>query len=154
MNPKINTEPSHIPIDKISKALFIINRHAKTAIDSKYLYTLKHETIKKLLSEGKAQKIGLHYSRNPKYSQQQLDVLISVGTYYFHIPPTKEDIQSLKNLGALNDHYRNPKTVFPLKEAKKILQMYTGIQNKDTQHQYHHQSYPRYTKPVFKRLGK
>ncbi|MCU9612275.1 YkyB family protein [Caldibacillus lycopersici] len=144
-----NKEPN-FPIDKLSKALFIINRHAKTAPDSKFLYKLKHEAIKKMLTEGKAKKIGLHFSRNPKFSQQQLDVLISCGNYYFHIPPTKDDIHSLENLGKLDEHVRNPKTVFPLKEAKRILQLYTGIKANSNVMKSPH---IRYQKPVFKRLG-
>lgn len=146
-----NKDQSMYKTENLSKALFIINRHAKTALDSKFLYQLKHETIKKMLREGKAKKIGLHFSRNPKFSQQQLDVLIACGDYYFHIPPTKEDIQTLKNLGKLDDNIRNPKTVFPLKEAKRILQAYTGLKNeKNNQKSF---TKPRYTKPVFKRLG-
>lgn len=143
------------PVEKLAKALFIVNRHAKTAPDSKFLYQLKHETIKKMLIEGKAEKIGLHYSRNPRFSQQALDVLISCGRYYFHIPPSKEDIHTLKNLGTLDDNIRNPKTVFPLKEAKRLLQSYTGIKQeppKSIQKQHPHWKQP-YTKPVFKRLG-
>lgn len=138
------------PTEKLSQALFIVNRHAKTALDSKYLYRLKHAAIKKMLAEGKAKKVGLHFSRNPKYSQQQLDVLISCGDYYFHIPPTKEDIRTLTHLGKLDDHYRNPKTVLPLREAKTILQKYTGI-HKQTRCKQKRKY--QYYKPVFKRLG-
>lgn len=83
-------QATNFPTEILSKALFIVNRHAKTAIDSKYLYQLKHAAIKKMLAEGKAKKIGLHFSRNPKFSQQQLDVLISCGNYYFHIPPQEK----------------------------------------------------------------
>lgn len=143
---------SNFSVDELAKALFIVNRHAKTAPNSKFLYTLKHETIKKMLREGKAKKIGLHFSRNPKFSQQQLDVLISCGKYYFHIPPTKEDTQNLKNLGKLDDHVRNPKTIFPLKEAKRLLQAYTGIRKPETSKK-NYQKYRKYQKPVFKRLG-
>ncbi len=138
-------------IDDLSKALFIINRNAKTAPDSRYLYQLKHETIKKMLKEGKAKKVGLHYSRNPRFSQQQLDVLVSCGEYYFHIPPTKDDIKNLKHLGELDDDVRNPKTIFPLKEAKRILQSYTGLQYKQERSKPTYRT--RYQKPVFKRLG-
>ena len=38
---------SNFSVDELAKALFIVNRHAKTAPNSKFLYTLKHETIKK-----------------------------------------------------------------------------------------------------------
>ncbi|MCU9594698.1 YkyB family protein [Caldibacillus thermolactis] len=138
-------------VNTLAKALFIVNRHAKTATDSKFLYSLKHAAIQKMLEEGKAKKIGLHFSRNPRYSQQQLDVLISCGNYYFHIPPTKDDIQNLENLGHLDDHVRNPKTVFPLKEAKRVLQLYTGLKQPKQTNRSHRK--PRYQKPVFKRLG-
>ena len=138
-------------IEKLAKALFIINRNAKTATDARYLYQLKHEAIKKMLEEGKATKVGLHFSRNPKYSQQQLDVLVSCGNYYFHIPSTKEDIKTLKHLGKLDDHIRNPKTVFPLKEAKRVLQTYTGLTNMENHKNTNDRT--RYGKPVFKRLG-
>lgn len=145
-----NQDDEHkFPTELLSKALFIINRHAKTAPDSKYLYQLKHAAIKKMLSEGKAKKVGLHFSRNPRFSQQQLDVLISCGKYYFHIPPSKEDIQNLKNLGKPKDSIRNPKTVLPLKEAKRILQRYTGFKKQEKTNPFA----SRYTKPVFKRLG-
>lgn len=142
-------QATNFPTEILSKALFIVNRHAKTAIDSKYLYQLKHATIKKMLAEGKAKKIGLHFSRNPKFSQQQLDVLISCGNYYFHIPPTREDIHNLTHLGKLDDYFRNPKTILPLKEAKKILQLYTGIRKNENQKRQR----PRYQQPFFKRLG-
>jgi hypothetical protein len=140
-------------VNKLAKALFIVNRNAKTAPDSKFLYSLKHATIKKMLDEGKAKKIGLHFSRNPKFSQQQLDVLISCGNYYFHIPPTKEDIHNLTNLGKLDDQIRNPKTVFPLKEAKRLLQSYTGIKKQESPQNKLNKYRPQYQKPVFKRLG-
>lgn len=139
-------------IELLAKALFIVNRHAKTATDSRFLYQLKHATIKKMLAEGKAKKIGLHFSRNPKFSQQQLDVLISCGNYYFHIPPTKEDIHTLTNLGKLDDHFRNPKTILPLQEAKRILQLYTGIERKKNEVTQKRKR-PIYQRPVFKRLG-
>ena len=139
------------PVETLAKAIFIVNRHAKTALDSKFLYSLKHAAIKKMLEEGKAKKVGLHFSRNPRFSQQQLDVLVSCGNYYFHIPPTKEDIQNLTNLGKLDDNVRNPKTVFPLKEAKRVLQIYTGL--KPPKQRNRSYSKPRYQKPVFKRLG-
>lgn len=145
-----NNHTTSFPIELLSKALFIVNRHAKTAIDSTYLYQLKHAAIKKMLAEGKAKKIGLHFSRNPRFSQQQLDVLIACGNYYFHIPPTKEDIHTLTNLGKLDDQFRNPKTILPLREAKKILQVYTGIQKKENVQKSHR---PLYKQPVFKRLG-
>ena len=140
-------EPLEPTVDNIAKAIFTVNRHAKTALNPSFLYLLKKKAIEKLLQEGKAKKVGLHFSRNPKYSQQQSDVLVAVGDYYFHIPPTKEDFANLPHLGALNDSYRNPVTRMPLSQAKALLQTYTGIKpippkrKKSFQH------------PVIKRLG-
>jgi hypothetical protein len=140
-------EPLEPTIDNIAKAIFTVNRHAKTALNPSFLYLLKKKAIEKLLQEGKAKKVGLHFSRNPKYSQQQSDVLVAVGDYYFHIPPTKEDFATLPHLGALNDSYRNPATRMPLSKAKALLQTYTGIKPIPPK-----QKKP-YQKPLFKRLG-
>lgn len=135
-------------IDNLAKALFTVNRHAKTALNPSFLYLLKKKTIEKLISEGKAQKIGLHFSPNPRNSKQQSDVLVSVGDYYFHIPPTKEDFATLPHLGALNGSYRNPAAKMPLSRAKALLQSYTGI--REAAKKPAARPYP---KSIFKRLG-
>jgi YkyB-like protein len=140
-------KPLELTVDNIAKAIFTVNRHAKTALNPSFLYLLKKKAIEKLLQEGKAKKIGLHFSRNPKYSQQQSDVLVSVGDYYFHIPPTKKDFATLPHLGALNDSYRNPVTRMSLSQAKALLQAYTGIRETPPKRKQ-----PQ-AKPVFKRLG-
>lgn len=115
-------------VENLSKAIFIVNKHAKTAVDPKFLYELKKTALEKMLEEGKAQKIGLHFVRNPKSSIQSSTVLISCGAYLFHLPPKKEDFQKLKHLGHLNDDYRNPKTTnLSLKRAKAMLIAYTGL---------------------------
>ena len=72
-----------LTIDNLSQALFIVNRHAKTAPNPKFLYKLKHESLKKLIEEGKAKKVGLHFSENPRNSKQQSDVLVECGRLYF-----------------------------------------------------------------------
>ena len=72
-------KPLQLTVDNIAKAIFTVNRHAKTALNPSFLYLLKKKAIEKLLEEGKAKKVGLHFSRNPKYSQQQSDVLVAVG---------------------------------------------------------------------------
>lgn len=74
-------------------------------------------------------------------------MLVAVGDYYFHIPPTKQDFAALPHLGALNDSYRNPSTRMPLSEAKAILMAYTGIKEPVERKP------KRLAKPVFKRLG-
>ncbi len=110
---------------------------------------MKKRALQKLLQEGKGRKVGLHFSNNPKYSQQQSDVLIEIGDYYFHLPPTKEDFEFLPHLGNLNQSYRNPKANMSLNRAKQLLQTYVGLKEKPTAtKQKSH-----YTKPVFKRLG-
>ena len=103
-----------LTIDNLSQALFIVNRHAKTAPNPKFLYKLKHESLKKLLEEGKAKKLGLHFSQNPRNSKQQSDVLVECGHYTFHIPPTKSDFAELPHLGKLDGSVRNPKTSLSL----------------------------------------
>lgn len=146
------SEQSHLnpTIDNLSQAIFIVNRHAKTAPNPKYLYKLKYATLQKMIKEGKAKKVGLHFSNNPKNSQQQSDVLISCGNYTFHLPPTKNDFIDLPHLGRLDKHIRNPKAVLSLTQAKKLLSSYTGLKEiKDNtltpKRKYH--------KPVFKKLG-
>lgn len=113
---------------KIATAIYTVNRHAKTAIDSRPLYELKKLTINKLLSENKAKKVGLHFVRNPKHSQQQSSVLIQYADYYFHMLPVKEDFKNLPHLGHLDDSYRNPIRKMNLKVAKQLLTDYIGPQ--------------------------
>ncbi|WLR53186.1 YkyB family protein [Bacillus tianshenii] len=135
--------------------MFTVNRHAKTAPDPKYLYTLKKKSLEKLLKEGKAKKCGLHFSQNPKNSLQRSDLLVSVGDYYFHMPPAKEDFKQLPHLGTANQSYRNPKVRMSLSFAKRLLQAYTGMKPAaPNQNSYFKQPQQRhYEKPVFKKLG-
>ncbi len=146
----INPQKLVPTVENLSQAIFIVNRHAKTAPNPKYLYKLKHEALKKMLYEGKAKKVGLHFSGNPKLSQQQSDVLVVSGDYSFHIPPSKEDFTHLPHLGKLNDQVKNPKTRLPLAIAKQLLQAYTGIkENEGPENKKPRQN----QKPQFKRLG-
>lgn len=152
----MNNERNKIPplrptIENLSQAIFIVNRHAKTATNPKYLYQLKHDAIKKLLNEGKAIKTGLHFSNNPKNSQQQSDVLVKCGEYTFHIPPTKLDFEQLPHLGKLDQSVRNPKASLSLTIAKRLLADYTGL--KETQDHATAGKARQYAKPVFKKLG-
>lgn len=114
-------------ISDIAKAIFIINRHAKTALNPKELYNMKKLAIEKLLKEHQAEKIGLHYSERPKFSRQHSTVLVQVGDYYFHIPPNKQDFKEVKHLGDLDTNFRNPKTKMSLTQAKRILCRYLDI---------------------------
>ncbi|ASK63653.1 hypothetical protein CFK37_16555 [Virgibacillus phasianinus] len=109
---------------ELARALYTINRHAKTAPEPKHLYYIKKEAIKKLLSENRAKKIGLHFSDHPKFSNQHSTLLIKVENYYFHIPPEKDDFNQLEHLGTLDQSYRNPQTKMSLSQAKRIVYRY------------------------------
>lgn len=143
-----------LTIDNLARAIYVVNRHAKTAPNPKFLYELKKKALLKLVHEGKAKKEGLHFSNNPKYSKQQSDVLVSAGEYYFHMPPTKEDFDQLPHLGSLNQTYRNPKTHMSLTKAKVLIQDYVGIKEEHHPPKPHQPKKTRtYQKPVFKKLG-
>lgn len=113
-------------VHDIAKAIFIVNRHAKAALEPQHLYAMKKAAIQKLLREKKAKKMGLHFSNNPKFSNQHSTLLIQVADYYFHLPPSKEDFKNLEHLGALDDHFRNPHTKMSLSRAKSIIYHYTN----------------------------
>src|SRR5690625_4778338 len=117
-------------IDEIARAIYIVNRHAKTAPEPQHLYTIKKEALSLLLKKNKAKKIGLHFSNNPKFSNQYSTLLIQVRDYYFHLPPSKEDFKNLKHLGSLDHNFRNPRTKMSLSYAKKII--YEFIDWKET----------------------
>lgn len=123
---KGHSEMNETSTDSLAQAIFIVNKHAKTALEPKKLYNLKRITLNKLLKEGKAKKLGLHFSDNPRFAAQQSDVIISCGAYVFHLPPTKEDLKSLPHLGNRSSYIRNPKAVMSLSTAKQILQSYIG----------------------------
>lgn len=104
-----------------------------------------------MLREGKAKKAGLHFSNNPRNSQQQSDVLVVCGDYTFHIPPIKQDFEQLPHLGKLDQSVRNPRATISLTSAKRLLSAYTGL-NEPTETAGADK--PRkYAKPVFKKLG-
>lgn len=132
---------------QIAEALFIINRHAKTAPEPKSLYDLKKKTITKLLKENHAEKIGLHFSNHPKYSQQHSTLLVKVDNYFFHIPPTKEDFQNLDHLGDLDADYRNPKAKMGLSKAKHIIKDYLGIKESEKKRNSLHRTRSSYYTP-------
>ncbi|MCV9887428.1 YkyB family protein [Metabacillus halosaccharovorans] len=140
--------------ENLARAIYVVNRHAKTAPNPKFLYALKKKALLKLVHEGKAVKKGLHFSNNPKFSKQQSDVLVSAGEYYFHMPPTKDDFEKLPHLGSLNKTYRNPKTHMSLTKAKILLQCYVGMkEEKKPVQSFQSKKTRTYEKPVFKRLG-
>ena len=117
---------------EIAKAIFTVNRHAKTATDNQYLYALKKEALHLMIQQNRAQKLGLHFSKNPRKSQQQSSVLVKCGDYYFHMLPRKEDFHTLKHLGDLDETYRNPPSRMNLKHAKELLRSFTGLDPTET----------------------
>ncbi|MFD2043936.1 YkyB family protein [Ornithinibacillus salinisoli] len=121
-----------IPLIDLAKAIYTINRHAKTAPEPAHLYFIKKESIKRLLEEKRAEKIGLHFSDHPKFSNQHSTLLVKVDQYYFHIPPAKEDFKELEHLGSLDQNYRNPQTKMSLSQAKRIIYQYINWQPKKT----------------------
>lgn len=120
--------PSSKSDSDIAQAIFTVNRHAKTAPDNHYLYALKKEALSLMITQQRAKKIGLHFSKNPQKSQQQSSVLVKCGNYYFHMLPKKEDFSSLEHLGHLDDTYRNPPSRMNLKVAKEVLRTLTGLE--------------------------
>lgn len=111
----------------IAQAIFTVNRHAKTAPDNQFLYALKKEALTVMILQDRAHKIGLHFSKNPRKSQQQSSVLVKCGNYYFHMLPKKEDFENLEHLGQLDESYRNPPSRMNLKMAKEMLSELTGL---------------------------
>lgn len=148
-HPRMNFD---LTIENLAQAVFVVNRHAKTAPNPKFLYKLKHESLKKLIEEGKAKKVGLHFSGNPHNSQQQSDVLVECGNYTFHIPPIRADFSDLPHLGKLDSCVRNPRATLSLNHAKSILQSYTGISEIQPPSSPNRNQHT-YQKPVFKKLG-
>lgn len=111
-------------VKEIAKAIYTVNRHAKAALKPQHLYQIKKKTIDQLLEENKAKKIGLHFTKNPKHSNQHSMLLVQVDNYYFHIPPSREDFQQLEHLGDLDEDFRNERVRMSLSEAKQILYDY------------------------------
>ncbi|WP_338753809.1 YkyB family protein [Bacillus sp. FJAT-52991] len=146
-NESLPHSPSTV---NLAQAIFTVNRHAKTAMNPKFLYSLKKKALIRMIQEGRAKKTGLHFSNNPKNSQQQSDVLVTCGAYTFHMPPCKEDFHNLPHFGRLDQKTRNPRSNMNLMEAKKILQAYTGMKEKHANPSY---SKKQYKQPVFKPLG-
>ncbi|MDN4071768.1 YkyB family protein [Fictibacillus terranigra] len=107
-------------IKVIASAIHIINQHAKNAPS---LYSIKQRAIQQLLKEGRAHKLGLHYSPNPGKAWRQLDVLIRVDDFLFHLPSTKEDRKTLEVIES-NPNHRNPKVSMSLNGAKQILKIF------------------------------
>ncbi|WP_432354784.1 YkyB family protein [Sporosarcina sp. A2] len=110
---------------ELAVAIYTVNRHAKTAPDNRPLYQLKKLAISKLLDTGGAEKVGLHFVENPKYSKQHSTVLVRCGDFLFHTLPEKEDFAQLPHLGEQDMEFRNPQERMSLKVARDILTKFT-----------------------------
>lgn len=117
-------------LENIARAIYTINRHAKTAPKPQHLYYLKNEAIKKLLAKNKAKKVGLQFSNRPKLSHQHSMLLIQVGSYYFHTIPNKKDFKNLPHLGHIDHSHHNPPVQMSLNQAKRIIYDYIDYRPK------------------------
>ena len=113
-------------IRQLAIAIYTVNRHAKTAPDNRQLYALKKMAIDKLLSSGTAEKIGLHFVDNPKFSKQHSTVLVRCDEFLFHTIPEKEDFNTLPHLGQQDPTSRNPQERMSLKTARELLSNICG----------------------------
>ncbi|MFS0574430.1 YkyB family protein [Sporosarcina sp. 179-K 3D1 HS] len=115
-------------VRQLAIAIYVVNRHAKTAPDNRQLYALKKKALEKLISEGFAEKIGLHFVDNPKQSKQHSTVLVQCQDFLFHTVPEKEDFLSLPHLGQQDRNTRNPQERMSLNQARELLTNFLGLQ--------------------------
>lgn len=124
---KRSSSPSTI---EIAESLYIINKKAKHSSNKQY-YILKQTVIERLILEKKAKKIGLHRSPLPR-NKYKTETLVQIETYYFHLPPTNEDLDHLPILGARKGLV-NPKIDKSVRMAKNTLVRYLNNQTYLTQ---------------------
>ncbi|MDQ0254850.1 hypothetical protein J2S74_002229 [Evansella vedderi] len=123
--------PTNFDLREIQVALYTVNRHAKTAIDSSELYYLKKTVLKKLVHEKFAEKVSLEFSTNPRSGLQSSVVLVRVGAadseqpFFFHTLAEKGDFK-LEHRGKINHNLQNPRVHMGLETAKSILYKYLG----------------------------
>lgn len=111
-------------IRQLAIAIYTVNRHAKTAPDNRHLYTLKKMSLDKLIRTGNAEKVGLHFVDNPKFSKQHSTTLVNCSGFLFHTIPEKDDFKSLPHLGHQDQTSRNPQERMSLKTARELLSNY------------------------------
>ncbi|WP_082732036.1 YkyB family protein [Sporosarcina sp. HYO08] len=108
-------------IRQLAIAIYTVNRHAKTALDNRSLYSLKKMALDKLIQMGHAEKIGLHFVDNPKFSKQHSTVLVRCSDFLFHSIPDRNDFTTLPHLGKQDHSIRNPHERMNLKMARELL---------------------------------
>jgi hypothetical protein len=104
-------------MEELLKAIYTVNNHAKNA---DHLYVYKHRAINKLMSEKKANKIGIQ-----KLAPGSIFTIIEVCGFQFHMPVTPSDKKTLPSI-PIEPQYRNPKHHMSVKKAKKIIEEYLG----------------------------
>lgn len=119
-------DTNHV-VYQLAIAIYTVNRHAKTAPDNRHLYTLKKMTIDKLISTGNAEKVGLHFVDNPKFSKQHSTTLVRCSGFLFHTIPEKDDFKTLPHLGHQDQTSRNPQERMSLKTARDLLSTYLDL---------------------------
>ena len=120
---RLTLDTQHI-VRQLAIAIYTVNRHAKTAPDNRHLYVLKKMSIDKLISSGNAEKVGLHFVENPKFSKQHSTTLVSCSGFLFHTIPEKDDFKTLPHLGNQDQTSRNPQERMSLKTARDLLSKY------------------------------
>lgn len=132
MNLITNRSSKDFKTDEIAQAIHVINRRAKIVPDSSVLYSLKHEVIKKLLSEQRATKLclhrfkrvhQLHSIRDSRIDFHTIFTLVSCGEYIFHYPAEKQDIKDLQFKQKIVS-IRNPHSETSYASAKRLLLQY------------------------------
>lgn len=118
--------------DEIAQAIYVVNCRAKIVPDASMLYSLKHEAIKKLVSEKRATRLCVHRFkrvhqfhsiRDVKVDINTIFTLVSCGEYIFHYPAERQDLKDLlfkeKIIGI-----RNPRSEMSYSTAKRLLLQY------------------------------
>lgn len=124
-----NIQRRNFATDEIAQAIYVVNRRAKMVPDASMLYALKHEAIKKLVSEQRATRLCVHRFKrvhhfhsikDPKIDVNTIFTLVSCGEYIFHYPANQQDIKDLlfqrRIIGI-----RNPRSEMSYATAKRLL---------------------------------
>lgn len=118
-------------VRQLAIAIYTVNRHAKTAPDNKSLYEFKKLALDKLIQNGQAKKIGLHFVETPKHSKQHSTTLVQCSDFLFHMIPERDDFNNLPHLGHQDQASRNPQERMSLRTAKALLSSYIGNTSKE-----------------------
>lgn len=128
-NQVSNIHSRNFTTDEIAQAIYVVNRRAKIVTDASILYGLKHDAIKKLVTEQRATRLCVHRFkrvhqfhsiRSTKVDINTIFTLVSCGEYIFHYPAERQDIKDLlfqqKIIGI-----RNPCSEMSYASAKRLL---------------------------------